>query len=151
MAELQTGASKKKNKVKGKIKAKTAQTLGSASKVDQLFANSMTGGPKASQMTGISMPTMAGSTTMGQAYKPAAFDSGLYARGDDAWDTMEKFKNRRNKKHVGSMYTGGEFDYTDNLAREAERVKNLPEPDATEEPKKKKPKTTFGKLDSNRY
>ncbi len=87
------------------------------------------------------------SMLLGQSTRTTMNQGGLgFERSDDAWDVMQKVKQRRKKKAVpGITPAEDKARIARNQAAQAERLKNKPAVVAEEKPK---PKTVLKKLDS---
>ncbi len=86
--------------------------------------------------------TMQGTLLRGRNANTGGFSK---SKQTDPWSLAAP---RKRKSGYSSPYTN-EFDYTENLAREAERIKNTPATTTEEFLKRKKKKTVFSKLNTN--
>jgi hypothetical protein len=133
-----------KDKLKGKLLESTSGVSGLLSTALRHDPTSMTG-----MSLNIGMKRGLGSA-MKRGLGSAALMTPEAARERFGFNPYAKKKkyNKAPKIHTQTQKEQNPFDYTENLAREAERVKNLPAPE--EQAPKQKPKTSFRKLDSNR-
>ncbi len=87
-------------------------------------------------------------TMQGTLLRGRSANTGGYSKSKqtDPWSLAAPRKRKTND--YSSPYTN-EFDYTENRAREAERIKNTPATTTEEFLKRKKKKTVLSKLNTN--